>query len=183
MSRIPLNLVSAGPVSRNLVADGHGRAYVPRVAARSLAHDPGTQEPANNHGIVGLAYLADGRILFTTHLGHLYAVDPKPGAAATVTALGWFHPQGEAYAPSLFSFSGKELLAGVTVREGRYEWVVRDLDKRHASAYRLETFGLQSVLLYGSVTRDNDGRFYVGGWARGANGRSRPLVLQIAAAP
>jgi hypothetical protein len=39
------------------------------------------------------------------------------------------------------------------------------------------------VLLYGSVSRDNAGRFYVGGWAEGSTGGQRPLVLQITAAP
>jgi hypothetical protein len=192
-------------VSRNFVADVRGHAYVPRlasgpdgrvsaalieydialeeVAATPLEHYLGTGSPGSNHGIVGLAYLADGRIVFTTHRGHLYVIDPTRGGPAVVTPVGWFHPQGEAYAPSLFSFSGKSLLAGVTQRRGRYEWVVYDLATGISAAFPLDTKDLRNVLLYGSVSRDDAGRFYVVGWAKAATGDQRPLVLQISAAP
>ena len=38
----------------------------------------------SNHGIVGLAYLPDGRLLFTTHRGQLYVVEPKGAQPAKV---------------------------------------------------------------------------------------------------
>jgi len=196
---------AGGHVSRNFLADVRGHAFVPRLTAqpsgkvmtelveydvdlREVATTPldyylGTESPGGNHGIVGLAYLADGRIVFTTHRGHLYAIDPKLGRSASVTAVGWFHPEGEAYAPSLFTFSGGSLLAGVTQRAGRYEWVVFDVATSISFAFPLDTEDLRKVLLYGSVTRDNAGRFYVGGWAEGSTGGQRPLVLQITAAP
>jgi hypothetical protein len=196
---------AGGHVSRNFLADVRGHAFVPRLTAqpsgkvmtelveydvdlREVATTPldfylGTESPGGNHGIVGLAYLADGRIVFTTHRGHLYAIDPKLGRPASVTAVGWFHPEGEAYAPSLFTFSGGSLLAGVTQRAGRYEWVVFDVATSISFAFPLDTKDLRKVLLYGSVTRDNAGRFYVGGWAEGSTGGQRPLVLQITAAP
>jgi hypothetical protein len=194
-----------GHVSRNFVADVRGHAYVPRlatqpngkvltklveydvnlqeVAATPLDYYLGSESPAANHGIVGLAYLADGRIVFTTHRGHLYAIDPTLGGSASVKAVGWFHPAGEAYAPSLFTFNGKSVLAGVTQRAGRYEWVVFDLTTGISFAFPLDTKGLRNVLLYGSVSRDNTGRFYVAGWASGPTGGQRPLVLQITTAP
>jgi outer membrane protein assembly factor BamB len=194
-----------GHVSRNFLADVHGHAYVPRltaqpngkvlaelveydanlkeVAATPLDYYLGTESPDANHGIVGLAYLADGRIVFTTHRGHLYAIEPRSGRSASVKAVGWFHPAGEAYAPSMFSFSGNTLLAGVTRRAGRYEWVVFDLATGISSAFPLDTKDLRDVLLYGSVSRDNAGHFYVGGWASGPTGGQRPLVLQITPAP
>ena len=196
---------AGGHVSRNFLADVRGHAYVPRLtrqsngkvltelveydvnlqemAATPLDYYLGTESPGANHGIVGLAYLADGRIVFTTHRGHLYAIDPTLGGSASVTAVGWFHPAGEAYAPSLFTFSGEGLLAGITQRAGRYEWVVFDLGTGISAAFPLDTKGLRSVLLYGSVSRDNAGRFYVGGWASGPTGGLRPLLLQITAAP
>jgi hypothetical protein len=195
----------AGHVSRNFLADVRGHAYVPRLSAQSsgkvvaelveydvdlqqVAATPldyylGQESPAANHGIVGLAYLADGRIMFTTHRGHLYAIEPTVGGKASVKAVGWFHPAGEAYAPSLFSFNGKSVLAGVTQRAGRYEWVVFDLTTRLSFAFPLDTKDLRNVLLYGSVSRDNAGRFYLGGWASGTTGGLRPLVLQVTAVP
>jgi hypothetical protein len=191
-----------GHVSRNFLADVRGHAYVPRVVAepggkisaalveydselKEVASTPldaylgGTVSPQNNHGIVGLAYLADGRLLFTTHRGALYLIEPKADRPAAVLALGWFNPDGEAYAPSLFALDGDSLLGGVTQRGGAYQWVVFELKTRIAGAFAFDTTGLSSVLLYGSVTRDNAGRAYVVGWAsRGASG-IRPLVLQI----
>jgi len=191
-----------GHVSRNFLADVRGHAYVPRVVAepggrisaalveydselKEVTSTPldaylgGSASLQNNHGIVGLAYLADGRLLFTTHRGALYLIEPKADGPAAVAALGWFHPDGEAYAPSLFALDGDSLIAGVTQRGGTYQWVVFELKTRIAGAFPLDTKGLQSVLLYGSVTRDNAGRAYVVGWAsRGASGL-RPLVLQI----
>ena len=202
--RVVVGSVS-GHVSRNFLADVRGHAYVPRliaqpsgkvlaelveydvnlqeVAATPLDYYLGSESPAANHGIVGVAYLADGRLVFTTHRGHVYAIDPTLSGSASVKAVGWFHPAGEAYAASLFTFNGKSVLAGVTQRAGRYEWVVFDLATGISFAFPLDTSGLRNVLLYGSVSRDNVGRFYVGGWARGPTGGQRPLLLQITAAP
>jgi hypothetical protein len=192
---------AAEHVSRNFLADVHGHAYVPRLVARpggtfsaalveydselrELAATPldnylGTLSPSANHGIVGLVYLADGRLLFTTHRGQLYMIQPGSDGPARVTAIGWFHPDGEAYAPSLFALGGNGLVAGVTLRNSRYEWVVLELNTRISGAFPLDTKGLSGVLLYGSVNRDRDGRAYVAGWASSGVGRNRPLVLQI----
>lgn len=193
-----------GHVSRNLLSDGNGHAYVPRLtrsadgkvtvalieydsdlqelAATPLEHYAGKRAIARNHGIVGLAYLADGRMVFTTHLGYLYLIEPQPGRAR-VLPLGWFHPRPGTYAPSLFSVDGRRFLAGVTQRGQRFDWVVFDLQTRRSTAYPLDTKSLKEVLLYGSVGRDNAGRFYVGGWTSGTGGGQRPLLLQVGAAP
>ncbi len=194
-----------GHVSRNLLADARGHVYVPRAIARldgkaladlveydanlkEIAATPleyyfGNESPVANHGITGFAYLADGRIVFATQRGHLYSIEPNQGRAATVSAIGWLHPAGESYAASLFSFTGKSLLAGITQRIDRYEWVIYDLESRFASAFALDTGRLQNVLLSGSVSRDNAGRFYAGGLANGPTGNPRPLALQITALP
>jgi hypothetical protein len=139
----------------------------------------GRGSPGNNHGIVGLAYLPDGRIAFTTHIGHLYLIDTGASGKASVTEVGALHPKGEAYAPSLFHFANTSMIAGVAQRQGRFEWLVYDLSKRLGGAFPIDTADLQKVLLYGSVARDNEGRAYVGGWAAGSGGGQRPLVLQI----
>ena len=192
---------AAGHVSRNFLADVRGHAYVPRLTGqpggtvsaalveydselRELAATPldnylGTLSPHANHGIVGLVYLADGRLLFTTHRGQLYMIQPRADLPALVTAIGWFHPDGEAYAPSLFALGGDGLVAGVTERNGRHEWVVLELKTHISGAFPLDTKGLRGVLLYGSVNRDLAGRAYVGGWASSTSGGTRPLMLQI----
>jgi len=192
---------AGGHASRNVIAWLDGHAFVPRLAAGAdgkltavlVEFDPDLQEigataldhygddgdPAADHGIVGLAYLANGRIVFTTHQGYLRLIEPRSGAAAVVSSLGWFHPEGRAYAPSLFSFDGQALLAGVTERNGRHEWVVFDIDSRVVRAFALDTGNVQGPLLYGSITRDDAGRFYVGGWQSVPGGGHRPLLLQI----
>ena len=189
-----------GHVSRNFLADVRGHAYVPRLAQRpdgsvavslveyderlkELADTPlefylAGESPSANHGIVGLAYRPDGRMVFSTHIGQLYLIEPGD-AAARVTALGWLDPKGPAYAPSLFSFGGSEWLAGVAQRPEGFEWVVYESRNHLSAAFPLDTKGLRNVLLYGSMSRDDAGRVYVGGWAANDGGGQRPLLLQL----
>lgn len=190
----------AGHVSRNFLADVRGHAYVPRVSAQAdgtvavhlvefderlkelaatpLTHYLGNETPGSNHGIVGLAYLPDGRMVLSTHIGYLYLIDPGE-PAARITGLGWLHPEGTAYAPSLFAYGGNQWIAGVVQRPRGFDWVVYDLRSRLSSAFPLDTKGLKNVLLYGSVTRDDAGRAYLVGWASKAGGGQRPLVVQV----
>jgi len=189
-----------GHVSRNLLADLRGHAWVPRlartaggVAASLVEFDPQLREVGSTplehyvgpgatddqHGITGIAALPGGRLAFTTGRGQLYLVEPVAGGPSRVTALGWFHPDGEAYAPSLFAYGGDHLLAGVTLRRNRFEWVVHELITRTAFAMPLALHGLRNVLLYGSQARDDDGGCYLVGWAGDAAGSQRPLVLRV----
>lgn len=192
-----------GHVSRNFLADLRGHAYVPKLSATPdgkisvalIEYDASLKEisatplefyldkgsPESNHGIVGLAYLPDGRMLFATHIGHLYIIEPRENERAAVTPVGWLHPDGQAYTPSLFAFGGNNLVAGVALRQAGFEWVVASLGSRVSLSFPLDTKGLRKVLLYGSISRDNAGRVYVGGWAENEKnpGQQRPLVLQI----
>jgi hypothetical protein len=191
-----------GHVSRNLLATLDGHAFVPRVRRAAdgritaslvefdgelrevgsfeLPEYAGRGSPESHHGITGLAQLPDGRVAFTTARGRLHLIVPSPGAAARVEDAGWFHPDGEAYAPSLFAYGGSNLLAGVVQRPGRFEWVIHELLTRTSVALPLDTRGLRGVLLYGSVTRDARGRCYLVGWATDARGSQRPLLLRVA---
>jgi hypothetical protein len=190
-----------GHASRNVIAGTDGHAFVPRVtrdgygmlsavlvefdtdlreqAVTPLEHYFGEPAAAEDHGIVGLAALADGRSLFTTHAGHLYAIEPRQGAPARVSAVGWFHPQGASYAPSLFALDGRTLVAGIARRGDRYEWIVFDLASRTSRAFPFDTHEVVGPLLYGSITRDDAGRCYVGGWQSTAEGGHRPLLIQV----
>ena len=194
-----------GHVSRNFLADVNGHAYVPRLtksrqgeitaalveydsdlqelAATPLGHYVGGGSINENHGLIGLAYLADGRMVFMTQGGFLSLIEPQVGRAAKVSPLGWFHPRPDAYAPSLFSVDGRRFLAGVTLRAGRPEWVVFDLQTRRSTAHLLDMKNLNHVRLYCSISRDNAGRFYVGGYTATPAGGARPILLQVGAAP
>ncbi|HEU5431434.1 MAG TPA: VanZ family protein, partial [Thermomicrobiales bacterium] len=203
-------------ISRNFFCDARGHVYVPRVkeavadhetfrttlvefdaALAELAETPLAHYlPAgdlSSHGILGVQPLADGSIVFTTHVGFLYQVVPPSGnsldrAAAEVRPLGWFHPRGEAYVSSLFTYDGLRYVLGAA--EGKpFEWLVFDLDRRTSIASPLpETAASDGLLLYGSTTRDDRGGFYLVGAkaAPSAPGRdkpaatSRPVALRLA---
>ena len=191
-----------GHVSRNFLADIRGHAFVPRVTKRAdgtyaaalIEYDAQLKQigvtelqyylangsPEQNHGIVGIAYLPDRRLAFTTHRGQIYEITPADTGPAIVTARGWMHPSGEAYAPGLYAFGGDAWISGITQRGAAFEWVVRNLaDPGTARAFPIGVGSLRNVLLYGSVTTDNAGRVYAVGWADNGRGGQRPLVLQI----
>ncbi len=196
-----------GHVSRNFLADYRGHAFVPRLkrapggrmVTTLVELDPDLREVAetpidhytqtdddDSHGIVSFQPLADRSLVFATDRGFLYRVVPENGHPARVSEVGWFHPKGEAYVASMFTYDGRRHLLGLSRRpaqnDERYEWVVFDLatGSSTATAVRLPTEGgepMKGLLLYGSVTRDNEGAFYLAGLAD-RNGRSRPVLLR-----
>jgi hypothetical protein len=194
----------AGHVSRNFLADANGHAYVPRLVlgdrgeaiAELVEFGPGLDEvgvtplefylgggeAGQNHGITAVMKQGDGKLYFLTARGYLYEVQPRNDRAAAVRPIGWFHPDGESYAPSLFATDDPQRLVGVTQRGVDFAWVVYDLASRRSIASRFDTNGLQDVLLYGSETRDDQGRYYLVGWAGDGRGGQRPLLLQVGAA-
>jgi len=192
-----------GHVSRNFLADDRGHAFVPRITKRAdgtynaalieydeqlneigstgLQYYLGKEPPEDNHGIVGIAYLPDRRMMFTTHLGQVYEITPVEGGPARVTAMGWMHPEGEAYAPGLYALGGKMWLAGITQRGRIFDWVVRNFSviPPRSLAFRIALGSLKDVLLYGSITTDDLGRIYAVGWTAEGRGVFRPLVLML----
>jgi hypothetical protein len=195
-------------MSRNIVVDRAGHAYVPRVRewrpseaaahpqekvsaelvefgpdlqeikSTPLAHYSDAVAGPSGHGIIGLAYMQDGSIVITTHAGYLYRITPSDRDAAKVEAVGSIHPAGESYASSLFPIDGKRYLAGVTTRADNFEWFVYDLQNKMAQTQKL-AFGEPDALMYGSSTRDDKGRFYVVGSQKAKPHGYRPLLLQI----
>ena len=142
--------------------------------------------PDQSHGIVGWSLLADGSLAFVTHVGHLYRVMPPKGEGrAEVQPQGWFHPAGPCYTASLFSYDGQRWLLSAGRRgEGNYEWLARDLVSGQTLARDLTIVDLfqpprRDVLLYGSATRDFQGRFYLGGRYVWRDGGSRPMLMRI----
>ncbi len=184
-----------GHITRNFLSDLRGHVYVPRLT-RTAAEDsddkppvvhvslvefgPDLKEinatplinylgttPTESHGIVGIAYLADGQMMFTTHAGELYHIEPRDGQPAAVGPLGWFHPQGSAYSASMFTLDGRRYLAGIVQHNGAFEWVTYDLQTYHSKAepFPLVNFGLVpgETLLYGSLACDDAGACYIVG--------------------
>lgn len=190
-----------GHACRNVLADARGHAFVPRLGrdatGRGLAHllefdvrfdligtTPLTRyplpgAPEANHGIVGLAGMPDGRTFFTTHEGWLHELVPQRDGSTAVRMRGAFHPEGAAYAASLFVLDGGRTLAGVTKRGDAFDWVRLDLSTDRAEASRIDLGSRAEVLLYGSMTTDGAGRCYVAGWQAVAAGGHAPLLLRV----
>jgi hypothetical protein len=191
-----------GHVSRNFLADLRGHAFVPRIRKPSkktyvvelVEYDEQLREigatplryylddvsPEENHGIVGVAYMPNRQLMFTTHRGQVYAITPVEMGPAKITALGWMHPKGEAYAPGLYAFGGDTWLAGIVQRGMSFDWVVHNFGAGLSRSFRIDSGSLKEVLLYGSITTDDLGRIYAVGWALDEHrDAQRPLLLQI----
>jgi len=186
-----------GHVSRNLVATPAGHAFVPRIRtnerggieATLVEYDASLREVAKtplrgyggrgeSHGITGLVYLRDQSVVFTTGAGAMYRI--RPNGSDRVRHLGWFHPNGTAYAPALFTLDKERYVVGVA-RHGRRnnQWVVFDLETNEARAHNLSfEKPLRRPLVYGSITRDDSGAFYAGG-LDGDGERSFPVLLRL----
>ena len=131
-------------------------------------------------GITALVALADGSQVIATSIGHLYRITPRPYAAASVLPLGWFHPEGAAFVPSLFTWDGVRHIAGLARNAaGEWHWVVYDLATRRGAAQPFKHGETEKpLLLYGSLTTDRQGRFYIGGRRRQGDQRF-PILLQL----
>jgi hypothetical protein len=207
-----------GHVSRNLLSDGRGHVFIPRLVYREVP-DPNDRRPnprlyrkltstlleldaglkivaetpledyfrglANDsHGIIAVTYLADGSMAFATHLGRLYRIVPQQGARAKLFPLGWFRPEGSGYAPALFTFEGRRYLVGLAEHKARrFDWLVYDLKTNRSTSVplALDHVGrppVESLLLYGSITRDSRGGFYVAGSYINRSGQ-HPILLRL----
>jgi hypothetical protein len=204
-----------GHISRNFIVDRRGHVFVPRLtredghergkvrvalveldsslderSSTPLEQYLGEDSPTDNHGIVAFQAMRDGAIYFTTHPGFVYRIaSTAPAPPATVTPVGWLHPDGSRYSASLFSPDGTRRLMGLSrVPKGSagllpFEWVVMDVPsgERRASPFGPELTSPRFVggaLLYGSSTMDASGRMYVVGLAR-----EGPVVFQVTAPP
>jgi hypothetical protein len=147
-------------MSRNLLADHRGHAYVPRL--RFTVETPSRLEitlveftpdlrevgqtrldhylagdPSLENGITGVQTLADGSIAFVTAEGYLYRVTPGESGPSMVAALGWFDPQGPTYVATLFTYDGERYLVGTSERDGLKQWLVYDLVRGTSTAVPL----------------------------------------------
>lgn len=146
------------------------------VQTTKLDHYIAKGKPRTSHGITSLSYLADGAIIFGTHVGYLYKISPSEMGAAEVTELGWLHPNGESYNPVLFPLDGQRYVAGIAKRRGKdHQLFMYDLEQNESQLIDLAIPDYQHLLLYGSNTRDERGRSYIVGRHAGKN----PLLLQL----
>lgn len=83
---------------------------------------------------------------------------------------------------SLFSIDGERYLVAAGQRSRQpHDWIVFDLEKRSSSATRLElgkSIPPLGVSIYGSMTRDTQGEFYLGGTAT-REGGNIPVLFRV----
>jgi hypothetical protein len=154
--------------------------------------------PTESHGIVSVQEMADKSWFFNTHVGFLFHVVPptiSPGsavdhAAADVTIVSWFHPDGRSYVASLFTPDGTATLLGlsrdnlVEGSKGGLQWLTCDLA---SVSCRIAPFAPKTPdattvsrgSFYGSATRDVNGDHYVVGAVPAERGDTRPIVLRV----
>lgn len=190
--------------SRNFIVDELGHAYVPSVnkndfnivEAVLVEYDIHLNEVARyplpsyqskdinkHHGIVAYTSVKNGDIYFTSAEGGLYKIKPFDNTQNKVQYQGMMHPDGEAYIASLFSIDGKGILAGVgrqniNNKKGKFEWIVYQTSLNLGYSVELPLENIKSPLLYGSLTRDNAGGLYLGGW-HNINGGFKPLLVKL----
>jgi len=136
------------------------------------------RDPEDSQGITGFVNLPDGRIAFITQYGHVALLEPASSGPARIRNLGWFHPKGGSYTHSLFTDRTGRYLIGTARQDGRYDWVVYDIQTQTSRAFPF-LIGLtepksERGSLYGTGVRDNAGNCYVVGGEHG-----EALVLQI----
>jgi len=195
--------------TRNIVSDCRNHVYVPRLRrsettgesiATLVEYDTELREvgqkplphyivrsPNASHGITAFQPMVDGSIIFATSIGFMYRIVPREDAPAELVDVGWFHPDGPRYVPSLFTYAGERYVMGLATgshdkeRLPRgFEWVVHDLATNDVAVTPVRVasqtpFPLNWTVLYGSVTRDNAGHFYV----VGRSSLKHPVILQV----
>jgi hypothetical protein len=191
-----------GHVSRNFFVDDRGHSYVSRVSkigpenfrAALVEFDTDLKEvgtrpldeyfesgPSDSHGIVAVSPDGSHGWFFTTGKGRLYHEESNPHGTFTLTDLGWVHPAGPRYPASMFRDDRTGSLY-VVAMAGHYggrtcEWITRLASGQTTVApfpYGDAPDFPSGVLLYGSMTRDTNGRFYVVGTMN-----YKPVILQV----
>jgi hypothetical protein len=191
----------SGHISRNFLVDINEHAFVPRVSYNQfeeiethlIEYDEHLNEVAKysmpeyrdkkmrmHHGIVGYTPMANGDIFFTTSKGNLYQLKLDASSDDKLVSLGYFHPQGEAYIPSLFSVDGQNFVFGVASTKGDKQrtWLIRETQSNVNVSYPFPDTPIKS-LLYGTLTVDNNGSFYIVGTDVSNSKKHRPVVFRL----
>lgn len=199
---------TCGHVSRNLVVDLRGHAFVPRIEPRAEGAGQACQsedfiaslveldtrleevaatpmqdylsaKPFINHGIISYSFLADGTVMFVTHNGPLYQILPVGTGPALLMPQTRLHPVKDAYTASLFSVDGKRFLAGVGRSHAGTQWIRYDSRSGTSAASAIDLPEHKALLIYGSMARDRQGAFYAGGRLQDHSGQMRPILLRL----
>lgn len=138
------------------------------------------RSPEDSHGIVATHPDGAGGWYFASSKGRLYHLERKTNAPSDVSDLGWYHPAGPRYAASMFRDPATGTLYGAATGSGdggdAFDWITRTADGKATVTPLLygDVPFPHGAVLYGSMTGDSSGRFYVVG-----SMKYKPVVLQI----
>ncbi|MAG75228.1 MAG: hypothetical protein CL811_00600 [Colwelliaceae bacterium] len=173
-------------VSRNFIVDENGHAFVPSLQLndfnelvvnlnhydtelRLLGSYPMAsyqKDPIKyHHGIIAYTTLENGDIYFTTSDGGLYQLALNAGGGEKLTLKGSMHEVDSPYIASLFPLAGKTMVTGLSQysenNKRKYAWVNYETQNQLSIAHDID---INLPGLWGTVTKDDLGNMYVGGW-------------------
>ncbi|MCB1878050.1 MAG: hypothetical protein KDH88_18910 [Chromatiales bacterium] len=188
-----------GHVSRNLVANEQGHVFVPRVQeqppgsgdfvaslvelnpdlleiqATPLDYYMVAESPGSSHGIVGVADQKDGSRIILVNGGALYRIGSSGLLPAEVRLIGRLPESPDSRGESLFDLDGRDYLAGALRTNKVWKIWVMNWQDGVSRVFPLDWRSeLPSKLLYGSMTRDDQGSLYLGGQVK--DGKERLAV-------
>ncbi|MFT7005545.1 MAG: hypothetical protein ACJAXJ_000043 [Colwellia sp.] len=190
-------------VSRNFLVDEKGHAFVPSLKENDYneievylnEYDtqlqlieqypmPNYQKDKikHHHGIIGYTRMENGDIFFTTSDGGLYQLQLTAiNRQEKLSYKGNIHPDGQAYVPSLFTFTGKDFILGLgSMPEKGFQWIIYDSNSAITVNYKIDFPDWKKPMFYGTLTKDNDGYFYVGGWRATSDGKQyQPSLVKF----
>ena len=189
-------------VSRNFLVDEVGHVYVPQlllndfneVETHLIEYDTKlnivgkyplpsyTSKNINSHhGIVAYTSMKNGDIFFTASEGGLYQISPFKQGKEKVNYRGMMHPKGQAYIASLFTTDGNSILYGLG-REKRnpknYDWIAYEVQSGESFSKPVD-IPVGNPLLYGTLTKANDGNMYIVGWKSGKKQKYSPVFFEL----
>jgi hypothetical protein len=200
-ARIVVGSVSTH-VSRNFLVDENGHVFVPSLKENDYneievyLNEYDTQlkligqypmpnykqdKIKHHHGIVGYTSMENGDILFTTSDGGLYQLKLNTTDEHKLVSHGDMHPDGKAYTASLFTFAGEDFITGLANVKGKgHYWLIFDIASSTSISVKINVEHLNSPGFWGTLTKDNSGSFYLGGWQKTIDGKKHvPALIKM----
>jgi len=192
-----------GHVSRNFLVGRNGHVFVPKVDLNTdkstlvnlMEYDTElklvdthpiehyrSDQRFMGHGIIAYSHMKNGDIYFTTSVGALYKLSMLSNSKHNLEFISFIDEANQpgGYFPSMFSLDGTDFLVGLgrIPNKPTYSWFIYNISSETLVTYQIKELD-GHFLLYGSLTRDNNGNLYVVGVDRTDKQKHVPQVLQL----
>jgi len=193
-------------VSRNFIVDENGHVFVPflnendynEIEVYLNEYSPAlklvnsypmpsyqAKKIKNHHGIIGYTSMENGDIYFTTSEGGLYQIKLTSAPNQKLLYKGKMYEDTQTYIPSLFSYAGTDFILGASrIKNLGFNWIIHDVNTSTSLITPINRKKWRGNNLYGTLTKDNSGNFYIAGnqKIRGIKGY-QPLLLKMHITP